>query len=232
MAVGILVLGPCGSGKTFSAGTLNPKSTVYINSDKKSMPFKGWREVYNAENKNYIVSSNALDIAKYIQVISDKAPHVKVILIDTISSIMSDKEMAEIKKKAYDKWIDYAADIYELFKLTQSEVLREDLYIVFLGHTEEWKDNHVVKHRMKSGGAKLTNLNVEGKLTYTLYTEIEFNEGKPEYYFITQSDGTTTARSPFGCFERKIPNDLGYVIKRIDEFEHSKEPDEIFKNNN
>ena len=229
MAVGILVLGPCGSGKTFSLGTLDPKSTVYINADKKSMPFKGWREVYNAENKNYIVSSTSQDIARYIEVLSAKRPDVKVICIDTISSIMSDKEMAEIKKKAYDKWIDYAADIYELFKLTQSEVLREDLYIVFLGHTEEWKDNHITKHRLKSGGAKLTNLNVEGKLTYTFYTEVEFNEGKPEYFFVTQSDGTTTARTPHGCFERRIPNDLGSIIKRIEEFEHSKEPDEIFK---
>ena len=136
--------------------------------------------------------------------------------------------MSEIKKKTYDKWIDYAADIYELFKLTQSEVLREDLYVIFMGHTEEWKDNHVTKHRLKTGGAKLTNLNVEGKLTYTFYTEVEFKEDKPVYYFVTQSDGTTTARSPYGCFDTKIPNDLGLIVKTIDEFENSQEVDDIF----
>ena len=39
------------------------------------------------------------------------------------------------------------------------------------------------------------------------------------YSFITQSDGTTTAKTPLDCFETKlIPNDLQFVIDKINEF--------------
>jgi hypothetical protein len=80
---------------------LDPQKTVYINCDKKSLPFRGWKGMYNEENKNYIKTSNALDIMKYIRAISDKTDK-EIIIVDTISSIMSDKEMSERKKKGYD----------------------------------------------------------------------------------------------------------------------------------
>jgi hypothetical protein len=40
-----------------------------------------------------------------------------------------------------------------------------------------------------------------------------------EYSFITQSDGMTTAKSPRGMFETlEIPNDLKFVINKINEY--------------
>ena len=78
---------------------LDPKQTLYINCDKKPMSFKGWRVNYNKENKNYLVSSDANQIMSFIEVVSQKRPDIKVIVVDTVSSIMSDKEMNERKKK-------------------------------------------------------------------------------------------------------------------------------------
>lgn len=45
-----------------------------------------------------------------------------------------------------------------------------------------------------------------------------------EHYFITQSDGYTTAKSPEGMFDLKIPNDLKAVDTAIrDYYELGKE---------
>jgi hypothetical protein len=220
MSVAIQVLGLPGTGKTYSMKDLDPSVTFYISCDKKSMPFRGWRNSYSKEKKNYLVTSDAVDIMSYLKLISDKLPNIKTVVIDTVSSIMSDKEMSERKKKGFDKWLDYAGDIYDLYSLASSSELRDDLIVVFMGHTEYYQDNSITKQRLLTGGAKLTKLNLEGKLTYTLYTSVEFESGKPEYYFVTQTDGTTSARSPEGCFEFRIPNDLNYVINRIKEFEY------------
>lgn len=93
------------------------------------------------------------------------------------------------------------------------------MIVIFIGHVELYEDNYKKKYRLKTGGNKLTKLNVEGKLVYTFYTEVEFKGGKTSYSFVTQTDGTTTARSPHGCFDFKIDNDLKFIVDRIEEYE-------------
>ena len=63
-------------------------------------------------------------------------------------------------------------------------------------------------------------ITVEGLFTYVLFTDIQTDEnGDATYHFITKSDGTNTAKTPMGCFEsRLIPNDMQYVIDKINEF--------------
>mgnify|MGYP004619190905 CR=1 FL=1 len=50
----ICIAGESGSGKTTSMRNLDPKSTYYIDADKKGLSGKGWRKQYNTENKNYL----------------------------------------------------------------------------------------------------------------------------------------------------------------------------------
>lgn len=63
-------------------------------------------------------------------------------------------------------------------------------------------------------------ITLEGLFTYVLFTKIVMNEdNKIEYKFITNSDGTCTAKTPMGLFsEILIDNDLDLVIKRIKEY--------------
>ena len=220
MATAAQVLGLEGTGKTFSLRNLNPKETYYINSDKKSLPFRGWRKSYNSENKNYYKSSDANQIARVIMGVSKNRPEIKQIVVDTINSIMSDKEMSERKKKGFDKWMELAGDIYDLYALANSEELRDDLVVIFIGHVESYVDNGDNRWRLKTNGQKLTKLNVEGKITYTFYSHAELvGENEIEYYFTTQTDGYNTARTPQGLFDYKIDNDLNFAISRIREFE-------------
>jgi hypothetical protein len=62
---------------------------------------------------------------------------------------------------------------------------------------------------------------LEGLFTVVLFTDIskDQNTNELKYSFITQNDGSTTAKSPKGMFKDfMIPNDLSYVIKCIDEY--------------
>ena len=219
MAVALQILGREGTGKTYSMRGLAPQETYYINCDKKSLPFRGWRQVYNSESKNYLKTSDSGLILKIIQGISAKRPEIKQIVVDTVNSIMSDKEMAERKKKGFDKWMEMAGDIYDLYATANSENLRDDLVIVFVGHVESFQDNDETRWRLKTNGQKLTKLNVEGKLSYTLYSNAEKEGDEVKYYFTTQTDGANTARTPQGLFDYKIPNDLNIVIQAIREYE-------------
>lgn len=65
-------------------------------------------------------------------------------------------------------------------------------------------------------------ITIEGLFTYVLFTDIVKStdgDDRIEYKFITQSDGTNTAKTPMGCFEDLyIDNDLQYVIEKIEEY--------------
>jgi hypothetical protein len=63
-------------------------------------------------------------------------------------------------------------------------------------------------------------ITVEGLFTYVLFTTKKVNDnGEIEYKFITNSDGTNTAKTPMGCFtDLYIDNDLQYVFNKIDEY--------------
>jgi len=57
-------------------------------------------------------------------------------------------------------------------------------------------------------------LTLEGLFSIVLLAE---TDGK-EHYFLTQSDGTTTAKSPMDMFKPKIENDLKMVDTTIRQY--------------
>lgn len=62
---------------------------------------------------------------------------------------------------------------------------------------------------------------LEGLFTVVLFTDVSKDQksGTLDYRFITQNDGSTTSKSPRGMFEDLfIPNDLNYVITKIEEY--------------
>lgn len=103
MATLVQISGLPASGKTYGVKTLNPETTFVIDADRKGLPFKGWKEKYNKERKNYIRESDANNITTIMRTISEKMPHVKEIVLAGINSVMSDKEMAESKKIGFDE---------------------------------------------------------------------------------------------------------------------------------
>ena len=125
----ICIMGESGSGKTTSMRNLDPKSTYYIDADGKGLSWKGWRQQYNAENKNYKACDDANIVRQYIKRLAESCPQVKVIVVDTINGLMVADEMRRSKEKGYDKWVDLAACVWDL--VCEAHKYRDDLTIIF-----------------------------------------------------------------------------------------------------
>ena len=48
----VSIIGSSGSGKTTAMRNLDPKTTFYIDCDKKGLNYKGWKNDFNEEKKN------------------------------------------------------------------------------------------------------------------------------------------------------------------------------------
>lgn len=215
MAKAIAIMGESGSGKTTSMRNLDPATTFYVDCDKKGLSWRGWREKFNEEAKNYFVTDYPQMALKYLQMVNEveSCSHIKVIVFDTINGLMVADEMRRMGEKGYDKWQDLAASIYGL--IDYSLTVREDLTPIFIAHTQtEHDDNGFVWTRIKTSGRKLDKITLESKFSTVLLSKVQ--DGK--YVFETQSDHST-AKTPLGAFEDKeIDNDIVKVLEALKDY--------------
>ena len=208
----LLVMGEQGSGKSFSLKNLPPKEHFYIDCDKKGMNYKGWRNDYNEEQKNYIKCNDGETIINLLKNISEKAEHIKYVSIDTINSIMIADELKRSKQKGFDKWDDMANIILQIIMAVPD--LREDLTVIFVGHTQTNDDGFT---QLKTNGRKLNKIGVEGYFNTVLLAKC-INAENNEYVFETKANNST-ARTPHEAFDTMtIPNDIVKVIEVIKEY--------------
>lgn len=213
MAKVICIAGESGSGKTTSMRTLDPATTYYIDADKKGLSWKGWREQYNSEKKNYLKCDDVNIVRQYIKSVAEKCPKIKVIVVDTINGLMVADEMRRSKEKGYDKWVDLATCVWDL--VVDCYDFRDDLTIVFTAHTQtEIDDSGYRFTRIQTSGKKLNKIVLESKFTTVLLSKCV--DGK--YLFETQANNST-AKSPMGAFEEfEIENDISAVIEALKDF--------------
>lgn len=210
----ICIMGESGSGKTTSLRNLDPKSTFIIDSDKKGLPWKGWKDAFNGEKKNYLKTDFAQVALQALQKVNtDKSyAHVKVIVIDTLNGLMIADEMRRSKEKGYDKWQDLAQSVYDL--VDYALTVREDLTVIFVAHTQTDHDEQgYMWTRIKTSGRKLDKICLESKFSTVLLAKcVDGN-----YVFETQSK-FSTAKSPMGALENEVPNDIVPVLEALKEY--------------
>ncbi len=213
MAKVICIAGESGSGKTTSMRNLDSTTTYYIDADKKGLSWKGWREQYNTEKKNYLKCDDVNIVRQYIKSIAEKCPKVKVIVVDTINGLMVADEMRRSKEKGYDKWVDLATCVWDL--IVDCYDYRDDLTIIFTAHTQTETDDAGYRFtRIQTSGKKLNKIVLESKFTTVLLSKCV--DGK--YLFETQANNST-AKSPMGAFDTfEIDNDIVAVIEALKEF--------------
>ena len=224
MANLIAIVGNSGSGKSTSFRTLDPKETFIINIASKPLPFKGWRTNYMSWDKehpngNFVNTSSVEAIGKILQYINTKRTEIKNVIIDDSQYIMSFEAMDRAKEKGFEKFTDIAQKFYSILKT--GVLMRDDLNVIVSCHSENVGTADEPQLKIKTIGKMIDNvITVEGLFTYVLFTEIaKDDENKVRYSFITHSDGTNTAKTPFGCFdEDRIPNDMQLVLDAINEF--------------
>ena len=209
------IMGESGSGKTTSMRNLDPKSTFYIDCDKKGLSWKGWRSQYDFNKLNYQATDLVGTVQLLLQKISteEKMKHIKVVVIDTLNGLMVADEVRRMKEKGYDKWQDLAQCVWQLLDSLYS--YRDDLTIIVLCHSQTQKeDDGYTFTRIKTSGKKLDKLNVESKLTTVLYAMCK--DGN--YVFKTHADNST-AKTQLGAFEEdEIENDIVKVLDALKEY--------------
>lgn len=214
------IVGSTGTGKSTAIKHLDPKETYIINVAKKELPFKGSEKLYNTENKNYKEVDDANEITRLLAVISEKAPHIKNIVIEDSNYIMGFNMVAKATETGFTKFSIMAKDMVELFR--QARKLRDDLVIFYITHPETIEDGgEIIGYKIKTAGKLIDNqVLLEGLLTVCLYTDVEEKkDGTAEYSFVTNRYKKMPAKSPDGMFEDlKIPNNLQLVVEKVKEY--------------
>jgi molybdopterin-guanine dinucleotide biosynthesis protein len=215
MAQIIGIMGESGAGKTTSLRNLDPKTTLYVDADKKGLSWKGWKKDYNAENKNYFADDHANVVKLALQKVNTDKEYkdYKVVVIDTLNGIMVADEMRRMKEKGFDKWQDLAASVYDIIDYALG--MRDGVTVIFTAHTQtDHDDNGYMFTRIKTSGRKLDKIVLESKFPVVLHAKTI--DGK--HVFETQAD-FSTAKTPLGAFEDKyIDNDIVEVLKVLEEY--------------
>jgi hypothetical protein len=213
------IVGATGTGKSTSIKHLNPEETYIINVAKKELPFKGSEKLYNAENKNYKEVDDANEITRLLKTISEKAPHIKNIIIEDSNYIMGFNIVAKATEVGFTKFSVMARDMVDLFRTARQ--LRDDIKVFYFTHPETVEDGgEIIGYKIKTAGKMIDNqVLLEGLLTVCLYTNVEETKDGATYSFITNRYKKMPAKSPEGMFsDLRIPNDLQLVVDTLNEY--------------
>lgn len=208
MATVIGIMGDSGSGKTTSLRNLDPSSTFIIDTDGKGLSWRGWKRDYNEENKNYCRTDDQNRVMAYLASINSGAPHIKVVVVDTLNGIMVADEGRRRAEKGFDKWSDLAWAVWDI--VNYALTMRDDITVILTAHAQTDRDDSGFVHsRIKTSGRKLDKLQIETKLQALLFAK---RNGDGEYVFEVHSNNST-AKTPLGLYDDEtIQNDAARVV--------------------
>lgn len=194
MGIPVLILGESGSGKSTSMRNFEPDEVGIFNVASKPLPFR--KKMKKVDGASYGIILTAL-----------KAPKLKTYVIDDSQYLLCFEMFAKAKETGYNKFTDMALNFYNLIQF----IIRKtppDVIVYFLHHTETDGD----KVRAKTVGKMLNEkLTVEGLFSIVLLCQTD----GVSHTFVTQSDGSSTAKSPMEMFPLTIDNDLKLVDSEI-----------------
>ena len=198
MGIPVLILGESGSGKSTSLRNFEPSEISIFNVAGKPLPFR--KKLPKATISDY--GKIMAGMQK-----SDK----KSFAIDDSQYLLCFEMFSHAKDTGYQKFTDMALNFYTLIKFVIDR-LPNDVIVYFLHHTETDANG---KLKAKTVGKMLDEkLTVEGLFSIVLLCQTDGTR----HYFVTQSDGYTTAKSPMDMFDLEIDNDLKFVDTKIREY--------------
>lgn len=207
MGIPVIVYGKSGSGKTTSIRNFGKDEILYINVERKALPFKG--------NFTYhMMSEKADSINEQLKRLGKDIP-CKVAVIDDVTYIMVNNFMRRHRdmkgNKQFDLYNDIGDFVWSIFETVRN--LPNDIIVYIIMH-EETNDFGTTK--IRTIGSLLDNKVVpEGIVTICLRAMTTKNG----HIFRTVTDGSDITKTPFEMFDDdEIPNDLKVVTEKIKEY--------------
>jgi hypothetical protein len=224
MANVVIVLGKTGSGKSTSIKGLDPSKTIILNVLGKRLPFKNSKEIYSEDKHNMARVDSYADVTTFLEYVDKKQPQIHSVVIDDMIYLMRKEYFARARETGYTKYTEMALHMQQL--TSEIEGMREDLSVFYMLHTENVEsEGKIVSVKAATVGSLLDKqYNPIEVATMLLYAQPKFDsKGNAQFGFYTKKtiiDGVEIpAKTPDGMFEDMfIPNDLGYVVKKMDEF--------------
>lgn len=220
-ATQILVIGDQGTGKSSAWASMNPEETLIITPNAKPFPWEGSAKQY-VIGKNRVQTKELSAIPALLEKINKERLNVKTVLVDDLTHFFNARTTSpafvarRLGNDAYAKWGELANDVARCIDL--GETFRDDLTIVYNGHTE-MNDEGLVA--MLTPGKLLDrDIKVPSYFTYVFHSLVVKNEKDIEYKFLTNKDGRHDAKTPRGCFTQLlIDNDMKMIIDRIRKYQ-------------
>ena len=215
----ILIVGYSGSGKSYSLRNLNPVTTRILNIERKILPFR--------EQTEFAKNSNILDLAT-IQAFDQaldaalKNEKLDVIVIESATKYFELLlTFAKSCNKGYDIYNffnDRVTMFLERIKSNKSKfviLLATDERVQLISPTGAESSSR----RVKIAGKQWEGV-VEKEFTIVLFTEVKQDKDKKSIYsFITNNDGTNSAKAPPDMFKGQVVNnDVMDVVKTLSEY--------------
>jgi hypothetical protein len=215
----ILTIGEPGTGKSRAILNLDESTTLLVKPNRKELPFRGGAVKYSTEKGNVVNCSTFPDLGNILLKVNE-GTKFKTVVVEDFTHYLTNRVMNDAKITGFQKWTDLAVDVFKnLIKI--EEKLREDLNVIVIGHTERNTDvngNSVIT--LQTAGKLMDNqIKIPSYFTYVLHTEVSEKNGKMDYSFLTNSDGTRLAKSPEGCLDTHEPNDYKVILDKIAKYQ-------------
>lgn len=194
-----LIIGESGAGKTASLRNFEPNEVAIFNVSEKPMPFRKKLPMCMTSDMKFITEE-----------IKKNARNCYV--VDDAGLAMTFFLFGKVAETGYGKFTQVAKDFYDMVQAAIRNT-SDDTIVYFTMHIDRSEDGAKIK--AKTAGKMIdSQLTLESLFSIVLYC---VNDGK-RHYFVTQSDGVTTAKSPMGMFPLEMDNDLKAVDTAIREY--------------
>lgn len=194
-----LIIGESGSGKSASLRNFNENEIAIFNVSEKPMPFR---------------KKLPMCMTSDMKVITDEFRRNarNCYVVDDAGLAMTFYLFGKVNETGYGKFTTVAKDFYDMVQSAIRDT-SDDTIVYFTMHIDRSEDGSKVK--AKTAGKMIdSQLTLESLFSIVLYC---VTDGR-RHYFITQSDGVTTAKSPMDMFPLEIDNDLKAVDTAIREY--------------
>jgi len=211
----IAIVGHSGSGKSTALRNLDPKTTYILDLERKGFPFR------NASRFNIIPVENANAFPRELDKVL-KEDNCEVVVVESFTKYVEQVHtLATNSFKGYDIWSFYNRTIRNML----DSIKNDKATIIFTAVDDIVKIPQITggetSHRRVKVQGKVHEGAIEKEFLMVLFTEVRKNEKteEMEYFFQTNTDGVTSAKTPMGMFdELLIPNDIVTVLEKAEEY--------------
>ena len=210
-ACNVAIVGRSGTGKTSSLEQLPEDRTLILNVENKRLPFKTkFKHEYRIKDYRKLIGDNNEGML-ISGIKSDKFDYIVIDSFTTWAEMVLDfAKKYETGYDIYNRYNDEVSKLMNIIKFQESKII----FVLGIPENVEGMDG-LIEKRLKVAGKQWEG-SIEKEFPIVFYTSTRKDEEKMNYFFETQTDGVTSAKSPRGMFDSElIPNDLNQVANTI-----------------